>query len=378
MKKIILWLLVEGFATALFAQSITLTPSGSSAILELNTTNQALLMPRMTKTERDNIVNARSGMMIFQTTTNTGNPRGMYWYNGSSWVRFADDSDNNWNASGDNLYTLLPGNVGIGVSSPEDRLHVRALGSGVGIMLDAVNPILQLRQSNFPSSGYTDKGFVQLSGDNLRIGLNSSNTNGRFMVRTHGYDQLEFDGSSGAKLFFNYQGANVASISTNSLNNLNINTLGTDDLVNINNELYVNGTQNRVGIGTSSPDEKLEVLGNVKVTGNITLTGTVTKSTNPNGSLLPVCYGKVSFSGTPSSGSGNWTSANPSEGTYTISNASITFESTIVVTLNSSNAQIIASAGCSNGHCSVYLKDAFSNENAFISINQAFYFVIYN
>lgn len=378
MKKIILWLLVEGFATPLFAQSITLTPSGSSAILELNTTNQALLMPRMTKTERDNIVNARSGMMIFQTTTNTGNPRGMYWYNGSSWVRFADDSDNNWNASGDNLYTLLPGNVGIGVSSPEDRLHIRSSGSGVGIMLDAINPILQLRQSNFPSSGYTDKGFVQLSGDNLRIGLNSSNTNGRFMVRTHGYDQLEFDGSAGAKLFFNYQGTNVASISTNSLNNLNISTLGVDDLVNINNELYVNGTQNRVGIGTSAPDEKLEVLGNVKVTGDITLTGKVTKSTNPSGSLFPICYGKVSSSGTPESGSGNWTSQNDYEGKYIISNASITFDSTILVTLNSSNAQIISSAACGNGKCSVFLKDGFSNQNAFLSVNQAFYFVIYN
>ena len=149
-------------------------------------------------------------------------------------------------------------------------------------------------------------------------------------------------------------------------------------MVNINNELYVNETQNRVGIGTASPDEKLEVRGNVKVFGDLYLTGRILKTTNPNTSFLPLCFGRVGFSGDIQTiGSGNWTSENPSEGRYRIYNADISYESTIMVTLNSSNAQIVHSAGCTDGYCTVYLKDGFSDNNAFAPINQAFYFVIY-
>jgi hypothetical protein len=42
-------------------------------------------------------------------------------------------------------------------------------------------------------NGSDDKGFVQLSGDDLRIGTFSSNANGKFLVRTQGANQVAID-----------------------------------------------------------------------------------------------------------------------------------------------------------------------------------------
>lgn len=56
--------------------------------------------------------------------------------------------------------------------------------------LNATDPTLQLKNDD------VDKGFVQLSGNNLRIGTNASNTFGSFVVRTSGSDRL----------FVNYKG----------------------------------------------------------------------------------------------------------------------------------------------------------------------------
>lgn len=50
--------------------------------------------------------------------------------------------------------------------------------------LNATDPTLQLKNDD------VDKGFVQLSGNNLRVGTNASNTFGNFIVRTNGGDRL--------------------------------------------------------------------------------------------------------------------------------------------------------------------------------------------
>ncbi len=63
----------------------TATPE-ASAILDLSSTTQAFLLPRMTSTQRDAIASPVAGMMIFDTTI--GNFMG---YNGSDWRRL----DNN-------------------------------------------------------------------------------------------------------------------------------------------------------------------------------------------------------------------------------------------------------------------------------------------
>jgi len=50
--------------------------------------------------------------------------------------------------------------------------------------LNATDPLFQLKNDD------VDKGFIQLSGNNLRVGTNASNTFGSFVVRTTGSDRM--------------------------------------------------------------------------------------------------------------------------------------------------------------------------------------------
>ena len=426
MKKTFKLVIISFLAFNAFSQNTKVinSPSGTvisnvggadipnaSSILDIRSTTQGLLIPRMTTLQRALLASPVKGLLVFDITTDT-----FWFYDGSAWIEWRPSQWKNLNSS----VSIMNTNIGIGISSPSEKLHVignikntgridadgviegaglssagtlyvnatsllqgAVTGSSTGTFYGKLssNTGMEINDPagllNFRASS-TDKGFLQLSGDNLRIGTYSSNSLGKFVVRTHGYDQIEVDGSGGdSKMYFNYQGANVASISPNASGHLYINTSKPNSFVALNSELYVNADQNRVGIGTTTPSEKLEVNGNLKVNGSIILSGEVTKSSGGVGNFLPLCFGKVGFGGEPLYGSENFGSANTSTGHYTIYHASIDYQSTIMITLNSSNAQIIASAGCGTGECHVYLKDAFSNENAFIFINQAFYFVIY-
>ena len=77
---------------------------------------------------------------------------------------------------------LRGGNTGLGISTPQEKLHI-----GGNALLSFANPTIQFQQLA------TDKGFIQLDGDNLRVGTNSSNTNGKFVIRTGGADQVIVD-----------------------------------------------------------------------------------------------------------------------------------------------------------------------------------------
>ena len=72
----------------------TTTPNASSA-LEIKSTTQGILIPRMTKTKRDSIVTPATGLMIFQTN----NSPGFYFYDGSAWTAMVTPAGANKNLS---------------------------------------------------------------------------------------------------------------------------------------------------------------------------------------------------------------------------------------------------------------------------------------
>ncbi|MEO7265640.1 MAG: hypothetical protein ABIW38_12035 [Ferruginibacter sp.] len=81
--------------------------------------------------------------------------------------------------SSNDLFVSTGGKVGLGTSQPVEKLDV----SG-NINMNAINPIMQ-----FQNAG-VDKGFVQLSGDDFRLGTNLSNDNGKFIVRVNGQENF--------------------------------------------------------------------------------------------------------------------------------------------------------------------------------------------
>ena len=213
----------------------TPTPD-ASAMLEVVSSNRGLLIPRMAS--RTSISGPVEGLLVYETGTKL-----LYQYDGSTWRKLLNSTF--WNSSDTRalvfnttdsvgIGTSLPterlqvsgnirttgalkvsGDAGIGVTTPEQRLHVRSATSSEGILLEAVDPILQLRQSNTPLTGYTDKGFIQLNGDDLRMGTNSANNSGKFVVRTNGNDRMWVDSAGNVTVGPAYKVANGYRFSVN-------------------------------------------------------------------------------------------------------------------------------------------------------------------
>ncbi|NPA43108.1 MAG: tail fiber domain-containing protein [Chlorobi bacterium] len=89
-----------------------------SAILDIRSQTNGVLMPRMTANQRDNINNPANGLLVYVTDEGQ-----FYYYDGSEWLPFGRN-DGDWRVDGDNLYTIPPGNVGIGTSDTQEKLTV--------------------------------------------------------------------------------------------------------------------------------------------------------------------------------------------------------------------------------------------------------------
>jgi hypothetical protein len=77
--------------------------------------------------------------------------------------------------------SLYAGSIGIGTFGPVDKLHL------VNGNIRITTGMIQLDAAG------VDKGFIQLSANDLRIGTNASNITGSFIVRTNGGDRLKVD-----------------------------------------------------------------------------------------------------------------------------------------------------------------------------------------
>lgn len=91
----------------------------NSAILDLSSTDKGFLLPRMSAAQRDNISNPAVGLMVYITDNDEINI-----YDGSSWIQGIGSSNSCWEPDGNNAYTTVSGNIGIGTTSPERKLHV--------------------------------------------------------------------------------------------------------------------------------------------------------------------------------------------------------------------------------------------------------------
>jgi hypothetical protein len=279
MRLLLFLALVVVSGGSLFSQSVGIgtTVPNSSAILDVNSTTKGLLVPRMTTAQRTAIAGV-AGLLVYDTEFREYfHHDGVTWrkvLNNLTWNRSAsrnwlynssdsiglgtsspderlhilsgkiyvqDNRANNsphvifdvpatdykqgglqWKRTGDTLaalnyvanpnhpnYLLLSvsgngkgndflvnqsGNVGMGYLDPQAKIHIRTSGATDLIRLESDNPTIQLRR-NIGLASYEDVGFMQTSGENLRIGTNSGNTAGKFVIRTNGGDRVFVDGS---------------------------------------------------------------------------------------------------------------------------------------------------------------------------------------
>lgn len=219
----------------LHAQSVgigTTTPS-TSAALEIKSLNKGLIIPSMTSSIRTNIVNPAEGLLVYDTTSYR-----IYQYQNGTWRTlitneyWAKPSTRNWVYNGSD-------SVGIGTASPDERLDVNGNILGRNNMQIAnyltvgsaiTSPQFKLHvyddmgirstattggQINFEDENGVDKNFINLTGNDMKIGTISSNNNGKFIVRTNGNDRLFVDSAGNVTIGSAYKVAAGYKVSVN-------------------------------------------------------------------------------------------------------------------------------------------------------------------
>lgn len=240
----------------------TSTPN-SSAMLDITSTTKGLLLPRMTSAQRTAIASPAAGLMVYETTSTS-----IWVYTGLAWLQLGTGGASPWTISASNIYNSNAGNVGIGISTPLEKLHLVGDFKQDNGTVTLNNPtgIVQ-----FQNAG-VNKTYVQLSGDNLRMGTFSGNQFGKAIFRMAGTDRVLIDSTGNTQIL----GLQDVSLTTHGY--LTLGSLTGDNLIfdaqeiqarnnGIADDMVMQNEGGNVGIGVFPPNDKLDVNGSARLTG---------------------------------------------------------------------------------------------------------------
>lgn len=132
MKKILNLLIISVLCANTFAQSVTISPTNGSTLLDVKSTTQGFLLPRMTQAQRNAIINPSAGLQVYQTDVVAG----IYFYGGFGnwWVLTGNQFlSSPFTSAGTNIYTTNTGNMGIGTSTPAHKLTIKTSSPNFGL-----------------------------------------------------------------------------------------------------------------------------------------------------------------------------------------------------------------------------------------------------
>ncbi len=182
----------------------------STALLDLTSTTQGLLAPRMTTTQRTAISSPATGLVVYDNTLNS-----LYLYNGTAWAAFSTGgaAASQWTTSGSNIYNANTANVGIGKTSPSYQLDIKGPVNADSLMLGGYTIISSKGTSNLlmgvkAGAENSGTGNVFIGGSN---GIDNTANNNMFIGNSAGYSNTSGSGNQFEGYFTGYYNTTGAS-----------------------------------------------------------------------------------------------------------------------------------------------------------------------
>jgi len=157
------------FAQGGAAINTTGAPADPSAILDISSTTQGLLAPRMTELQRTNISLPVAGLMVYQTDNTTG----FWYYDGAQWVQAVGPAGpigatgflasgnaagntpywdgTQWVVNSSNIHNA-GSSVGIGTNTPETTAKLDVSSTTQGMLMPRMTEV-QRNAINLPATG---------------------------------------------------------------------------------------------------------------------------------------------------------------------------------------------------------------------------------
>lgn len=266
----------------------TITPEVSAA-LEIKSTTQGILVPRMTKGNRDAIVSPATGLLIYQTNSTPG----FYYYAGTDWKVVSPKGLNK------DLSNLNGPTAASAVIQPnaDNTLDLGAASfSWKDLYVDGIGYLGTAKLSNFTGTpqagmirwtgndfeGYSGTSWISLTTGTIYSAGDGIDVAGTTIINTAPDQTVTLDGTGAITVTGEYPNFIISSTDSNTIYSAGTGlSLSGTTFSNTaptqwsNNGSHISFSSGNVGIGTSSPAQALEVSGTTKTT-NLQITSGAT------------------------------------------------------------------------------------------------------